>query len=113
MPRKQLFVLALFTFQFAGLLPSAFCASCTTQAQMTPAQRDFLANAARALATQIQGGDAQGLRADTAPAVAADFGGIMDSVIRLKPLIQQAAITVDTLYILDAAADPAGAPRTD
>jgi hypothetical protein len=37
----------------------------------------------------------------------------MDSVVQLKPLIQQAAITVDTLYILDASTDPAGAPRTD
>jgi hypothetical protein len=80
---------------------------------MTPAQRETLSNTARMMAMQIQVGDAAGLRAITLPAVAADFGGIMDSVDRLKPLIQQATITVDALYILDASADPAGEPRTD
>jgi hypothetical protein len=80
---------------------------------MTSAQRESLINTVRIMAMQIQVGDAQGLRALTIPAVAADFGGIMDSVVRLKPLIQQAAITVDTLYILDASTDPAAAQRTD
>lgn len=111
--RKQLSLLFLLTFQFVALPPSAFGASCTTQSQMTPAQRDSLANSARAMATQIQSGDLQGLRANTIPAVAADFSGIMDSVVRLKPLIQRAAVTIDALYILDASTDPVGTPRTD
>lgn len=113
MLRKQLSFLALLAVQFAVLFQSALAASCTTQAQMTTAQRDSLSNTARIMAMQIQVGDAQGLRSITAPAVAADFGGIMDSVVRLKPLIGQATITVDTLYILDAATDPANAQRTD
>ncbi len=113
MLRKQLLFLALITSQFVALLPSALGASCTTQSQMTPAQRDSLANTARAMALQIRSGEVQGIRANTVPAVAADFGGIMDSVVRLRPLIQQAAITVDTLYILDASTDSAGNPRTD
>jgi hypothetical protein len=113
MLRKQLLFLVSVSFQFVTLLPSAFGASCTTQSQMTPAQRESLVNTARIMAMQTQVGDVQGLRAITIPAVASDFGGIVDSVVRLKPLIQQAAITVDTLYILDAATDPAGASRTD
>jgi hypothetical protein len=80
---------------------------------MTPAQRDSLANAARAMAMQIRGGDVESLRANTIPAVAADFNGITDSITHLKPLIQQATFTVDTLYILDASTDPAGEQRTD
>jgi hypothetical protein len=113
MLRKQLSLLALLAFQCIALLPGAFGASCTTQSQMTPVQRDSLSNTARIMAMQIQVGDVEGLRKITDPAVAADFSGIMDSVVQLKPLIQQAAITVDTLYILDASADPAGTPRTD
>ena len=112
-PRKQLLLLFLLVIQLGGLLPSASGASCTTQSQMTQVQRDSLTNAARTMLTQIQSGDLQGLRTNTIPAVAADFSGIMDSVVKLKPLIQQAAITVDTLYVLDASADPAGTPRTE
>lgn len=111
--RNQLLFLALLAVQFVVLMPSAFGASCTTQSQMTPAQRESLSSTARIMAMQIQTGDVQGLRAITIPAVAADFGGIMDSVVRLRPLIQQAVITVDALYILDASTDPAGASRTD
>jgi hypothetical protein len=37
----------------------------------------------------------------------------MDSVVQLKPIIQQATVTVNTLYILDASADAAGEARTD
>ena len=113
MLRKQLLILALFTLTCAVPTPRAFGASCTTQAQMTPAQRESLQNTARIMAMQIQTGDVQGLRAITIPSVAADFSGIMDSVVHLKPIIQQATITVDTLYILDASADPAGEATTD
>jgi hypothetical protein len=106
-------LLFLLAFQLVALPPGARGASCTTQSQMTPSQRDSLANSVRAMAAQIQSGDAQGLRANTIPSVAADFSGITDSVVQLKPLIQRAVVTVDRLYILDASADPAGAPRTD
>ncbi|MGA2051473.1 MAG: hypothetical protein ABSG96_27725, partial [Terracidiphilus sp.] len=80
---------------------------------MTSAQRDSLLNAARAMIEEAQSGDLQGLRANTIPAVAADFGGISASIDTLKPLVQQATITVDSLYVLDASAEPAGVARTD
>jgi hypothetical protein len=80
---------------------------------MTPAQRDSLSNAARAMIGEVQRGDEQTLRANTIPAVAADFSGIAASAATLKPLVQQAAITVDSLYALDASAEPAGVARTD
>jgi hypothetical protein len=108
-PRKTLLFPVLLTMQLAALLPGAFAASCTTQSQMAQVQRDSLANAARTMLTQIQSGDVQGLRANTIPAVAADFSGITD----LKPLVQQATITVDTLYVLDASADAPGTSRTE
>ena len=109
----RLWFLTTLTFLFIALLPNAFCASCTTQSQMKPAQRDSLVNTSRIMGMQIQVGDVQGLRAITIPAVAADFGQIADSIVRLKPLIQQATLTVDALYILDASTDPANAQRTD
>jgi hypothetical protein len=45
--------------------------------------------------------------------VAADFATIESSVNILGPLVQKAAITVDSLYLLDALAEPVGSPRTD
>lgn len=110
-------------FRSALLLPAAFAlsllpthagaASCKTQSQMTAAERDALANIAHVLSSEVQTGDSQGLRAHTLPAVASDFAGIAASADALKPLIQQATITVESVYFLDASQEPAGAARTD
>lgn len=95
------------------LVPRGNAASCTTQSQMTAAERDALAAAANGLLREVQQGDVSALRAITIPSVAADFDGIAASVNSLHPLIQSAALTVDSLYGLDASTDPAGAQRTD
>jgi hypothetical protein len=80
---------------------------------MTATRRDALSSAARRVVGEVQSGGMQALRANTIPAVAADFSGIAGLVESLKPLVQHAAITVDSLYALDASADSAGNPRTD
>src|ERR1039458_8104358 len=95
------------------VVPYAQAASCKTQSQMTQAERDALSNAARAMATQVQMGDVQGLKTNTIPQVAADFAGIASSVDGLKSLVQKATITVYSLYSLDAATEAAGSPRTE
>jgi hypothetical protein len=41
--------------------------------------------------------------------VAADFSGIASSVQSLKPLLQNATLTIENLYILDASGETAGA----
>jgi hypothetical protein len=105
----------LFFLIVAGVLltPRANAASCKTESQMTAAERDAMSNTARALVDDVRSGNVQALRANTIPAVAADFGGIAASVNNLTPLVQHAAITVDDLYALDASSEPAGVPRTD
>jgi hypothetical protein len=65
------------------------------------------------MVAEAQNGNVQSLQANTIPAVAADFDGIAGSVESLKPLVQQAAITVDSLFVLDASTESAGAARTD
>ncbi|HTV15869.1 MAG TPA: hypothetical protein VME68_14205 [Acidobacteriaceae bacterium] len=92
-----------------SLCISARGESCLTQAQMTATQRDAVTNAARMLVSDAQNGDLQGLRADTLPSVAQDFTGIANSAQTLKPLIAQAAITVDAVFAFDATAPAAGA----
>ena len=49
---------------------------CTTQSQMTAADRDALAAAARSLAAKVQANDVAGLKAPTVAEYAKDFGGI-------------------------------------
>jgi len=111
---KRLFVLPMLVLACAfAAAPDAHAASCVTQSQMTALQREALAGAARTMLTQVQSGNVQALQANTIPAVAADFSGIRSSVEYLKPLVQNATVTVDEVYILDASGDPAGAPRTD
>jgi hypothetical protein len=95
------------------VVPSAFGVSCATQAQMEPSQRDSLSTTARTIVSYVQKGDAQDLRAMTAPAVAADFTGMTASVAHLQPLVQAATITVEELYLLDAGDIAAGTQRTD
>jgi hypothetical protein len=106
--------LLLFVTITCALMPlSARAASCKTQSQMTAAQRDALANAARTLVGEVQKGDVQALKANTIPEIAADFSGIGASVDTVQPLVAKATITVNSLFALDASTEPAGAPRTD
>jgi hypothetical protein len=106
-------LLLLLTVAGAMLPRTALAGSCKTQSQMTAAQRDALSSAARTIVGEIQTGNVQALRANTIPALAADFGGVADLVQTLKPLVQQAAITVESLYAMDASTEPAGGARTD
>ncbi len=100
---------------FTGLLAAqvAHAVACTTQSQMTPSQRDSLSTTARTIASYVQRGDAQDIRAMAAPSVAANPNGVSVSVEHLQPLVQSATITVEELYLLDAADSAPGAPRTD
>ena len=99
-------------FSIAIFAESAGAASCLTQSQMPAQQRDALANQARSLVALVQGGDTASLRTRTLPAIAADFDSIASSVVTLKPQVQNATITVDGLYSLDASKEQPGAPRT-
>ena len=90
-----------------------FAAGCTTQAQMTAADRDSLANSAHSLLADMQSGNMQALQKGTIPSLAANFSGLASSIGSLKPQIQAATITVDNLYLLDASNSGAAPTATD
>jgi hypothetical protein len=101
---------AAWVLAVAGSLSiSAWGDACLTQSQMTATDRGEVARSAQMLVGDAQNGDLQGLRADTLPSVAADFSGIANSAQTLKPLIAQAAITVEAMYAFNAAQPTAGA----
>ncbi len=91
----------------------ARAAACSTQAQMSAAQRDGIVNAGRNLISAMQSGNVQALQDNVTPALAADFTGPSSPIGRLKPRIEGAAVTVDDLYLLDASSNPPGATATD
>jgi len=104
----------LLLYSICAVLPAtAWAASCITQSQMKANERDNLSTAARAMVDEVQKGNVQALRGSTIPSLAADFGGIESSANGLKPLVQRATITIDSMYVLDASTETSGAVRTD
>jgi hypothetical protein len=103
----------LLTLAGAVLCPIANAVSCKTQSQMAAAERDALSSAARGMVSDVLTGNVEALRAQTLPAIAADFSGIAASVGALKPIVQGATITIDNLYALDASDETAGATSAD
>jgi hypothetical protein len=81
----------------------AFGVSCTTQSQMTAAQRSALQNAATAVAGNVQAANTAAVKAQTIAAVAVQFDGISTSIAAVSPPIRNAKLTVEELYLLDAA----------
>jgi hypothetical protein len=76
--------------------------SCTTQSQMTPAERDALAAAATSMATKIQADDEAALRASTIAEFQSNFSGIASTIATTAPKLKGAQAQVDQVYLLDA-----------
>ena len=98
-----------------GLLlgaPQAWAVACKTQAAMSEAERNALVQAARNIATDVQGGRTADLQAATVPAVASNFQPIQQSAAALMPLITGATITVNAVYQLDASDAKPGEDQT-
>jgi hypothetical protein len=75
--------------------------TCTTQSQMKPADYSGIQSAARALATNIQAGDIEAVRAATIVEYAMNFGGMKTELDRVSPKIKGGAVVVDQVYLLD------------
>jgi len=86
----------------SGLALPAFGVSCTTQSQMTAAERSALAQSAQIIAANVQAGNAAAVRTETIASVAAQFDGIANSIEEVTTSIHSARLTVDDLYLLDA-----------
>ena len=76
---------------------------CTTQSQMTAADRDALSAAGRSLAAKVQANDVSGLQAATAAAYAKDFTGIGPVVGSTSAKVKGGTPVVEQVYLLDGA----------
>jgi hypothetical protein len=79
-----------------------FAVSCTTQAQMSEAERTALTQAAQTLASAVQGGKSSEVQALTIQKVRAQFDPIASTIEQTAPLLAGASITIDALYDLNA-----------
>ena len=113
MKSGHLLGIALCVVGCALLVLDVEASTCKTESQLTAPERDALSSTTRTLIRAVQSGDVQNLQANTIPQIAADFGGIASSVQTLKPMVQQATITIYNLYFLDASTEAPNAQRTD
>ncbi len=75
--------------------------TCTTQSQMTAADRDALAAVAHGLADKVQANDVSGLQAATAAEYAKDFSGIGPVVGNTSAKVKGGTPIVEQVYLLD------------
>ena len=96
---KKMLVLAI---GLAGLLPgTAWAEECTTQSQMTAAERDVMAAAAKGFAAQVQSNDTAGLHTAAVAELAKDFSGLEYVVGNLAPKLKGGTLHVEQVYLLD------------
>src|ERR1700761_7054006 len=93
--RRSALVLALALSSCGRLL----AVSCTTQSQMSEADRSALVQVAKNIGASIQSNNANSLKGLT---VASEFDGISSTATRTSPLISGSTLTIDALYGLDA-----------
>jgi hypothetical protein len=95
---------AVFLAVCAFVLPTGVQAAetCTTQSQMTPADRTTLAGASTRIALAVQSGDTSALRAEASPDLQAGFSAVSSLVESTAPELRGAEPQPRQLYILDA-----------
>jgi hypothetical protein len=95
----QIILSASFLLASGGILAAE---TCTTQSQMTPVDRDALAQTAAGLASKMQAADANGLRALSIAEISKDFAGISDVVSSTAPKLKSQTLATEQVYVLDA-----------
>ena len=102
--RKHRIELAI-VLTLAVLACSLQAETCTTQSQMSAADRTSLAAAAQSFAAWVKANDAAGVKASTISQYAVNFDGIAAAISATAPKIAGDVLSVTGLYILDASSN--------
>ena len=81
---------------------AAHAANCTTQAEMTPTDRDALAAAGQRLGLAIVNQDQSSLQSSLLPAVQKDWDGIREAIQQGAPDVKGGQVQLRNLYLMDA-----------
>ena len=99
--------LVFVAFLLAG--EAATAETCTTQSQMSAAERSALVDAARALTAKVQANDVSGVQAAAASEYAAAFSGIGGVVSSTAAKVKGGEPVVEQVYLLDGSGLKPGA----
>jgi hypothetical protein len=93
--------------------PAVKAQNCTSGADLDVPTRNAVEAAARQFLDMSARGDVAGLKANSIPAIAGDFGSIEQAVVTNKPYFVQGSATVSGTYLLDASQAKGALPRAD
>ena len=93
--------------------PAVTAQSCASGADLDVPTKNAVEAAARQYLDMSKRGDVAGLKANSIPAVAGDFGSIEQAVVTNKPYFSQGPATVSGTYVLDASQAKGPLPRAD
>lgn len=88
---------------------TAVAATCTTQAEMTPQDRDLLSSVALHLSAAVGQQDESALQAALLPSESSDWNGIQATAQQAAPLMAGGQVQLRNLYLLDASMQDAPA----
>jgi hypothetical protein len=88
---------------------ASYAVSCTTQAELTPQDRDALAAVSQKLATAVVDQDNATLQSMLLPMVTGQWEGIRGAVEAAAPVVKGGQVKLNFAYVLDASAQTAPA----
>jgi hypothetical protein len=98
----KIWTAALTAFVLLAFASPGHAASCTTQAELPPTDRNALTATGGRLAMAVLGQDYSALQAALLPSEAGDWAGIRDSVELGAPLLKGGQVQLWSIYLLDA-----------
>ena len=105
--------MVLFLLAITVTAPAAIAQDCTSGADLDVPTKSAIETAARQYLDMSKHGDVAGLKANSIPAIAGDFGNIEQAVVTNKPYFADGTATISGTYLLDASQAKAALPRAD
>ena len=105
----RIWTVAFIAFGLLVLPVRIYATSCTTQAELSPQDRDALASIGGRLAVAVAGQDYGTLQAALLPAEASEWDGIRDAAERGAPVVKGGQVQLRNIYLLDASTQTAAA----
>ena len=93
--------------------PASIAQICSNAADLEVPTKNAIEAAARQYLDMSTRGDVAGLKANSIPALAGDFGSIEQAVVTNKQYLAQGPATLSGTYLLDASQAKAALPRAD
>ncbi len=95
------------------MAPAVTAQTCSSGADLDVPTKTAVEAAARQYLDMSKRGDVAGLKANSIPAIAGDFGSIEQAVVTNKSYFSQGPATVSGTYVLDASQAKGTLPRAD